>query len=130
MDFFAKRIEQFVEADIQRVIELELKEGAHLEFKAALATKDGSNDRWITSGDRVGDEAKRDLTKELVGFANASGGMLILGIEESGDKPPRAKCVKPLPKVVELADRLKMGISYPSSCAKTINANGRASCKL
>jgi predicted HTH domain antitoxin len=108
MDLFAKPIEQFVATDILRVIELELKEGTDLEFKGALATKDGSDDRWITTGDRIGDEAKRDLTKELVGFANASGGTLILGIEESEDKPPRARRVRPLPKVIELADRLKM----------------------
>jgi Schlafen, AlbA_2 len=108
MDLFIKPIELVVEADIQRIIELELKEGADLEFKSALATKDGSADRWITSGDKVGGEAKKDLTKELVGFANASGGTLILGIEESSDKPSRAKCIKPLPKVVDLADRLKM----------------------
>src|SRR5262249_42748982 len=43
----------------------------------------------------------------IVGFANALGGMLILGIAETRDRPPRAGRITPVPRVHELAGRLE-----------------------
>ena len=58
--------------DIQWLIDNQVQEGSDLEFKEALST------RWCAAsmGDQhaVGDEAKSDIVKELVGFANAQGG--------------------------------------------------------
>jgi predicted HTH transcriptional regulator len=46
--------------------------------------------------------------KELVGFANANGGTIVLGMDETNERPPRAKEILPIPRVAQLADRLKM----------------------
>ncbi|WP_082494704.1 ATP-binding protein [Methylobacterium sp. Leaf108] len=47
------------------------------------------------------------LAEEVVAFANASGGTLILGIDETDEAPPRAKCLNALPDVVGLERRLR-----------------------
>ena len=52
--------------------------------------------------------AKRDLTKELIAFANTRGGTLVLGIEEDGEK--RATCIKPIRACRSLAERLSASI--------------------
>jgi schlafen family protein len=107
MVFFDKPIADLSVEDIQWLVASGVQEGGDIDFKRTLSTRDGASDRWITKGDEVGGDAKRTIVKELVGFANAQGGSLILGIEETEDKPPRAAKIAPIPKVVDLADRLK-----------------------
>jgi hypothetical protein len=50
--------------------------------------------------------ARDRLFREIVVFANAQGGTLILGIEETEDNPPRAADIRPVPRVHDLAMRL------------------------
>lgn len=45
------------------------------------------------------------VLSEVVGMANASGGVVILGIEETEDDPPRAQAPYPLRDCAQLADR-------------------------
>ena len=57
---------------------------------------------------KIGDRAKDALLKEAVGFANVYGGALLLGIGESEGKPPVAARISPIPRCVNLAERLKL----------------------
>jgi predicted HTH transcriptional regulator len=102
-----KPIEQITAADIS---ELCCNGGAYesqtLEFKRELPNRDGQPDAWL-SGRSFSNYARDHLFRELVAFANASGGTLILGVEESEDVPPRAAKIVPLPRVHDLASRLE-----------------------
>ena len=71
--------------DIQGVIDRKIQEDREIEFKKTLATRDGTEDRWITQGIEIGNAAKRDIAKELIAFASTEGGTLILGIADEGE---------------------------------------------
>jgi predicted HTH transcriptional regulator len=49
--------------------------------------------------------AKRDVLAEVVAMANIYGGDVVLGIEESEEKPPRAIAVHHMPECIDLASR-------------------------
>lgn len=75
-------------------------ESLQIEFKREPTGYDESNPLNLSK------EAKKDIVKEVVALANLHGGLLIIGIDESDDKPPRAKNLRLLSKSGELADRL------------------------
>ena len=108
MNFFEKSLEQITKADIEWLIQSEVREGTDIEYKRSLPTSDGNDDRWITHGDRIGDAAKNDIVRELIGFASTVGGSLLLGMDETKEKPSRAKAIVPVPNAGSLADKLKM----------------------
>ena len=66
----------------------------------------GGGHPWLGGGD-IGDHARDEILSEVIAFANAQGGSVVLGIEETSDKPPRAHAVTPLPRVGELARRFE-----------------------
>ena len=105
---FDKPLRSLTAADVLRVCEEAVQEDANVEFKRTLAAKNGKDDVWICGGDAIGDHARNDLVKEVVAFANAYGGTLILGMDESGDKPARAAAINALPKCHDLAERLRL----------------------
>lgn len=107
---FRKRLAEITPDDVRSLIG-SAQEDAVLEFKATLATKDGSPDAWERGEDRIGAAAKRDLLKELIAFANTRGGTLILGMKEDGEK--RAAELHLLRDCRTLADRL--GASFAAS---------------
>jgi hypothetical protein len=92
--------------DIANLIGTE--EGPRTEFKRTLATSDGRPDRWMMDQSRIGNVARDDIAKEVVAFANAYGGILIVGIEETDDNPKRAKSItsQQIPRVVDCAEQL------------------------
>jgi hypothetical protein len=96
--------------DISTLIGAE--EGPRIEFKQALATSDGRPDRWMNDQSRIGAVARDDIAKEVVAFANAYGGLLIVGIEETDDNPKRAKAIaEPLiPKITDCANQLERAL--------------------
>ena len=55
---------------------------------------------------RIGDRAKDELLEEVVAFANAYGGTLLLGVKESNAKPPVAAEITSV-RCAELAERLR-----------------------
>jgi hypothetical protein len=65
--------EEFTEKDIQSLIDNEIEESIHLDFKSA-----GSLDK--------SDGKKKELSKDIAAFANSDGGIIIYGIEEKGHK--------------------------------------------
>ena len=71
--------------DIQSLIEAEVPEGQHLEYRRDLP---GGAESW-NSDRKLSTEAKKKILQEVVAFANAYGGTLLLGIEGIQD---RAAC--------------------------------------
>ena len=58
---------------------------------------------------KVGRHAKDQILKEVVSFANAYGGALVLGIEEDKNStPPVAKAIRAIPKCEVLAERFRI----------------------
>ena len=99
--------EQIDSSHIESFVDSKIPEGEHVEFKESLPTRDGKPDPWI-SGGKIGDRAKNTILGEVVAFANAYGGALLLGIKESRTKPAVADSVFPIPRCEDLAECLKM----------------------
>ena len=108
IQILSKPVDQIDIHDINSLIESSVPEGEQIEFKGALPAKNRAPDPWTTGKDEIGDRAKNAILEETVAFANAHGGALVLGIKESGSKPPVAKEIKPVPRCGDLADRLKL----------------------
>ena len=99
--------EQIDSSHIESFVDSKIPEGEHVEFKESLPTRDGKPDPWIAGG-KIGDRAKNTILGEVVAFANAYGGALLLGIKESRTKPAVADSVLPIPRCEDLAECLKM----------------------
>src|SRR6266446_2469531 len=73
-----------------------------------LPTSDGQPDRWMRDQSGIGRVARDDIAKEVVAFANAYGGIVIVGMDETADNPKRAKAIfsPQIPRVVDCAEQL------------------------
>ena len=108
IEVLSKPVDQIGIRDVESLITSEVPEGEQIEFKEELpAKRDGSPDPWM-SGGVIGDRAKNEILEEVVAFANAHGGALLLGIRESNTKPSVAASISPIPRCAELAERLKL----------------------
>lgn len=107
LDLFSKPADQVSAGDIDALIELQIQEGTQIEFKEGLSTKSGSPDPWVKGEEKIGDYARNSILREVVAFANAYGGTLLLGIKETKSQPAAAAEITPLPRGDELADRLR-----------------------
>jgi len=87
---FEKPLADLSWSDFESVISNGLEEDQTLEFKEALPARDGNADSWQLGHDKIGNYARDTLAKEIVAFANAYGGVIIVGIAETEEKPPRA----------------------------------------
>jgi hypothetical protein len=105
MGVFTGPLNRLTIADIERVVADRLPEDVELEFKRELPSN--NVDPWHAYQREVGDRAKNAILAEVIAFANTIGGTLILGIDESTDKPARAVGISPVPKCHELADRFR-----------------------
>jgi len=74
------------ESEIDRLISLSEQESFYLDFKEAT-TGDSDN--------RLSDSDRKNYAKAISGFSNTSGGLLIWGIKESGDKFTKNKISNP-----------------------------------
>jgi len=92
-DIFQKSLSDWTWDDLKSIIVNELEESQKLEFKNTLPTATGDLDPWQQGKQKVGDYAKKELAKEIVAFANAYGGYLIIGIAESQAKPKHAETI-------------------------------------
>ena len=106
-DLLSKEINEIQWSDLEDLIKDNSSEDERLEFKSALSSK-GRDDPWYSGASDIGDKARNELLEEVIAFANACGGCLVLGMEETPDKPPRAAKIRPVPRCVELADRLAL----------------------
>lgn len=110
MSIFRKPLENWKRDDVASVIGS--AESDTVEFKQDLAVesqlaKQGRQDAWH-SGGKLGKEAKKDIAKEIVAFANSGGGHLLLGISEyRDDEQSLADEIFPIPRVVKLASQFQ-----------------------
>ena len=106
----SKPIDQITAGDIRSLVTSRVPEGERMEFKRELPAKGTSNrDPWMLGQMEIGPHARDQILKEVVAFANAYGGVLVLGIEEDGNAtPPVAKAICAIPKSEVLAERFRM----------------------
>ena len=108
-DILSKPIRDITHADIKSLVASGVPEGERMEFKRELpAEGTGEQDPWMSGQKRIGSHAKNKILKEVVSFANAYGGVLVLGIEEDEKAETAvAKKIYPIPKCEELAKRFR-----------------------
>lgn len=115
-----KAIDQVTVKDLTQLVDDGVVEDRRIEFKAdvpvsaeeqraqlKLNTAARPVDRSWTQGKSLAKFGRDALAEEVVAFANADGGTLILGMEETDEAPPRAKGINPLPDVAGLERRLR-----------------------
>jgi hypothetical protein len=78
------RSRQWVEADLQRLIQDQVQESIGLDYKAAAAL-----------GQQDG--VKREIAKDVSAFANSAGGILLYGMAEDGHRPTNIEPINPNP---------------------------------
>ncbi len=100
---FAKPVETLTADDVAGLIGW--PESLTVEYKVTLSGQGGRADAWL-SGGNVENYARDKLFKEVVAFANTTGGHLVLGVRETKETPPVAEAVVPVPRCVDLAERL------------------------
>ena len=104
MPVLTKPADEISADDIKALVNSHVPEGERIEFKRELPAK-GTRDPWLADK-KIGDYAKNQILKEVVAFANAHGGVLVLGIEEDdASKPAVASSICPVPKCEDLAYR-------------------------
>jgi hypothetical protein len=104
---FGKPISALISDDIDRLCKEAVRESDVVEFKEALSGK-GGRDGWHDGANKIGEQARDKIVSEVIAFANARGGTLVLGIAETDDKPPRAEKVSPIRECADLAGRLAL----------------------
>ena len=107
LEILSKPLEEITPADLQALIDSEVPEGEQIEFKREPPARNGGRDRWMTSGDDIGNYAKNTILEGVTAFANAYGGVFLIGIEESKTKPSVATKISPVPQCADLADRFR-----------------------
>jgi Putative DNA-binding domain len=105
-DLFARPIDQIKFREIEELVTEQAEEGVRLEFKKTLSTSDGQPDRWMGDQSSIGRVARDDIATEVVAFANAYGGVVIIGIDETDDHPKRARQLAQIPRVADCAEQL------------------------
>ncbi len=108
IEVLSKPADQISIRDIESLIDSQVPENEQIEFKESLPAKKGNTDPWDQGKNTIGDRAKNEILEEVVAFANAYGGVCLLGIKESRTKPPVADKISPIPRCAELAERLKL----------------------
>lgn len=107
IDLLSKDIDDIGTAELQALIDSEVPEGEQIEFKKEPPGDQGKPDPWMT-GNKMGNYAKDRILKEVVAFANAYGGAMLIGIDESEDNPAFASAITPVPRCAHLAESLKL----------------------
>jgi hypothetical protein len=104
---FTKPLDTVTADDIAMLVTERWPEGYTVEFKKTLPESKGAVDPWITGSTSISNYARDKILSEVVAFANSQGGTLILGVDETNEKPPQASAVSALPLVGELARRFE-----------------------
>ena len=96
MTIVTKPLQSITQDDLQGLVDAGARETGLLEFKGTLPVKGGpaSEDRWFKDGDGIGEYARNQLLAEIVGFANADGGTLVVGIHETKTEPRCATALR------------------------------------
>jgi hypothetical protein len=107
---FGGNLESLVAQHVLQVCADHVPEGTEVEYKSDLPVKGGrAQDAWH-SGGAVGEYARNAIAEEITAFANTMGGVVCIGIAETQDHPKRADKPQPLPRVHELARRIRQAV--------------------
>ena len=109
IDMLSKPVGEITIGDIQTLIESTIPESEQIEFKEAPPATNGI-DPWM-SGGNIGDHAKNKILEEVVAFANAYGGVLLLGVKESSTNPSTAEEINPVPEMCRFSGSPEAGVS-------------------
>ena len=107
ISILSKPSDQIAVADIQELIDSQVPESQQIEFKADSRRDGNSDNPWISGGRPIRDRARNRILEEVVAFANAYGGAVVLGIAESDSRPPVADRICPIPRCADLVEQLK-----------------------
>ena len=121
IEVLSKPADQISIGDIESLIDSQVPESEQIEFKESLPARRNSTDPWIEGKNTIGNQAKDKILEEVVAFANAYGGVCLLGIKESSTKPPVAAEISPIPRCTDLAERLKL--VFPRSCGTSTSSD-------
>jgi len=109
MLFLKGPLEAVTWAQIDQLCADQVSEGTELELKSDLPTRDGGLHPWH-SGGQLAEYARNQIAEEIIAFANTLGGVVCVGVTETSDHPKRADSPNPLPRVHDLARRLRQSI--------------------
>jgi predicted HTH transcriptional regulator len=104
-----KPLDQITADDIRELCKERVPESERLEFKQSLSDRSrqpNRSDPWSEKGE-LAPSARDSLLREIVAFANAQGGTLVLGIGQVKGEPPCADDIYPLPRVHDLKSRME-----------------------
>lgn len=104
----SKSANQVSSNDIESLITDKVPEGERIEYKENLSVKKGERDSWLSEKARINDRSRNNILEEVVAFANAFGGCLLLGMKESKTNPPYANKLNSISRCDELAERFKL----------------------
>ena len=102
-----KRAADIEAEDVLAWLDTEPREDETLEFKADLPTKKGGRSPWNQGNADIEEYAKREIVAEVIAFANAFGGTLVVGIQEDAARRDIAVGTQPVRSCVELAKRFR-----------------------
>lgn len=103
---FSKKIHEIRKADVDELVRIGYPENDQVEFKEFVPGKKGP-DPWHTGATAIENRGRDEILAEVVGLANARGGHVLIGIQESVDRPKRAAGITPVPRCADLAERLR-----------------------
>ncbi len=104
-ELLSKRLEDIDVSDIQRLLDTEVEENISLEYKGPIPVENGQLEPWQDGSNRIWSSSRDRVLSEVIAMANAVGGAVLLGIEETKDDPPRAASTFPLRDCIGLANR-------------------------
>ena len=98
--------------DVEALIREEAEEGPRFELKRDLPANDRQGDPWMQGARKFANPARDGLAKEIVALANAYGGAVVVGVDETEDQPKRACGPEPflIPRVAECAERMQQAL--------------------
>lgn len=105
-----KPLDEVIWQDIELLGASGAAEDAMLEFKGLLPEKNGRDHPWYAGRDVMTDHTRDELAAEVVAFANAYGGRLIIGIAETQDRPRKATGTAPLPRCGKFAEQFEQAL--------------------
>lgn len=107
----ARPVGEWTLDDFQAIAAARLPESQKLEFKADF--EQGNQERWRGKQDQISTRSRDALAEEIAAFANAFGGVLLLGVRETRQEDGTrisAGLGDPIPAVAECADRLESSL--------------------
>lgn len=107
---FPPDLSQTTIGHLQALIDRMVPEGQSVEYKRELSGKKGQPDAWMAGEGKISDHARNEVLEQVCAFANADGGHLVLGMDETGGRSSRPRALCPIPNVDDLARRLAQQI--------------------